>query len=106
MRINCKAALLSGLVLPGLGQLYKGERTKGTILILTVNLFLLGMVFMVMKYIAPIIISAGMEGRYDTGQILAQLKSGGPAVKLLLSMFCVVWAYSWIDAALGNRRNE
>ncbi len=107
MRINVKAALLSGLVLPGLGQLYKGEKAKGVTLIMIVNAFLLAMVFIALKYVVgPYIISAGIQQNYDTKQILTHLKSGGPFVKLLLSGFCGVWLYSWIDAAVGNRRKE
>ncbi|HTY20622.1 MAG TPA: hypothetical protein VMC44_03220 [Geobacteraceae bacterium] len=106
MKIHVKAALLSGLVLPGLGQLYKGDKVKGVILILLVNAFLLGMVFMLLKYVAPVIISAGMDDKYDTKSILEHLNSGGPVVRLLLSSFCGLWFYSWIDAAIGKSRRE
>jgi TM2 domain-containing membrane protein YozV len=106
MRINVKAALLSALVLPGLGQLYKGEKVKGITLILLVNLFLLAMVFAALKYVVPFIITAGMQGSYDTKQIVEHLNSGGPVVRLLLASFCGLWIYSWIDAAIGNRHRE
>lgn len=35
------ALLLSGLILPGLGQLYLGRRNKGIALIMAINLLLL-----------------------------------------------------------------
>lgn len=45
MPVAIKAFLLSALVFPGLGQLYKQDRRKGVILILLANL-LLGIVFL------------------------------------------------------------
>ncbi len=45
MPLAVKAFLLSALVFPGLGQLYKQDRRKGVILILLANL-LLGVVFL------------------------------------------------------------
>ena len=40
MNIDIKAALLSALVFPGLGQLYKGDRVKGMIILVCVNISL------------------------------------------------------------------
>jgi hypothetical protein len=45
MSIAIKAFLLSALVFPGLGQLYKHDRRKGIMLVLLANL-LLGIVFL------------------------------------------------------------
>lgn len=106
MKIHVKAALLSALVLPGLGQLYKGEKVKGVILIIIVNIFILAALYMILKYLAPLILSAQMKGESDTIKILEHLNSGGPGVRLLLAIFCGLWMYSWIDAALGNPRKE
>jgi TM2 domain-containing membrane protein YozV len=106
VKIHVKAALLSALVIPGLGQLYKGEKVKGVILIIIVNIFILAALYMIFKYLAPFIFSAAMKGEYDTGMIQEHLHSGGPAVRFLLAAFCGLWLYSWIDAALGNPRKE
>jgi TM2 domain-containing membrane protein YozV len=106
MKIHVKAALLSGLVLPGLGQIYKGEKIKGTILILLVNIFLFAAVYLMLKFAAPLILSAGMNGRIDAKQVLDQLHGRGPAVRFLLSSFFGLWLFGWIDAALGKSRRE
>ena len=106
MKLNVKAALLSALILPGLGQLYKGEKVKGAVLIIIVNIFLLTAVYMVLKYAAPLIISAGAGGKVDANQIIDRLHHGGPAVRTLLTFFCALWLYGWIDAAVDKSRRE
>lgn len=106
MKIHLKAALLSAFVLPGLGQLYKGDRIKGVILIVSVNIFIMVALFMLIRYVAPLILSSQMNGALDTRMILDRLHGGGPAVRLLLAAFCGVWIYGWIDAALGKREKE
>jgi len=106
MKIHVKAALLSALVLPGLGQLYKGDRIKGVLLIVSVNIFIMVALFMLIRYVAPLILSARMNGAFDAKFFLERLHGGGPAVRLLLAAFCGLWMYSWIDAALGKKGKE
>ena len=106
MKIHVKAALLSALVLPGLGQLYKGDRTKGVLLIVSINIFIMVALYMLIRYVAPLILSSRMNGAFDTQVILERLHGGGPAVRLLLAAFCGLWMYSWIDAAVGRSEKE
>ena len=106
MKIHVKAALLSALVLPGLGQLYKGDRTKGVLLIISVNIFIMVALYMLIRHVAPLILSSRMNGAFDTQVILERLHGRGPAVRLLLAAFCVLWMYSWIDAAVGKSEKE
>jgi hypothetical protein len=106
MKFNVKAALLSALVLPGLGQLYKGERIKGAVLIVLVNIFIMIALYMLLRFVAPLILSAQMNGAFDMRMIFEKLQSGGSAVRLLLAAFCGLWLYSWVDAALGNPRKQ
>jgi hypothetical protein len=104
MRLHVKAALLSAFVLPGLGQLYKGERLKGGILIILVNIFLLAAIFLLIRELGPIIISVRETGAYDANEILAHLHTHSPAVKILLKAFGVLWIYGWLDAAMAKKR--
>jgi TM2 domain-containing membrane protein YozV len=106
MKIHIKAALLSALVLPGLGQLYKGERIKGVLLIVIVNIFIMVALYMLIRNVAPLIVASQMNGALDTKLLLERLHGGGPAVRLLLAAFCGLWMYSWIDAALGKSVKE
>lgn len=98
MKTYFKAALLSGFVLPGLGQVYKGARVKGAILIALVNVFLLAALFLVMKGMGALLVTARISGMEAAGKAIDSLRERGPAVKLLLAAFFVLWAYSAVDA--------
>ena len=106
MKINIKAALLSALVFPGLGQLYKGERVKGVILLVWVNILLLVLFCLILQQLMPLILSSQESGATDATKILERLRHGGPLVRLLLAAFGGLWFYSWIDAAVVKKRPE
>jgi hypothetical protein len=106
MRINIKAALLSALVFPGLGQLNKGDRVKGGIIFFCVNILLLILFCLVLQQLMPFILSARESGATDVTKIFERLHLGGPAVRILLALFGVLWFYGWIDAAVGKKRQE
>jgi len=106
MKIHVKEALLSAFVFPGLGQLFKGNRLKGLIIIGAVNILLAILFYLILRQLAPLIISAQESGAFDTTKIIEQLHSGSPAIRYLLSAFCGLWLYSWIDAAVGKRGPE
>ena len=106
MKTNIKAALFSALVFPGLGQLYKGDRVKGIIIFVWVNILLLVLFCLVLQQLLPLFLSAKESGAIDTTIILEHLHSGGPAIRLLLAAFGGLWFYSWIDAAMRKKRPE
>jgi len=106
MKIHVKAALLSAFVLPGLGQLYKGDRVKGVIIIVLVNIFLLLALVLVLREMAPLILAAKMSGEIDAGKVLKHLQAAGPTARLLLAAFCGLWLYGLIDAALRKKGKE
>ncbi len=102
MKKNVKAALLSALVLPGLGQLYKGCKLKGVILIALVNIFLLIALAYVLKAAGRISIATGTAGKPDLSQVLTDLQRETPEPRWLLAAFFIVWAYGTVDALLGK----
>lgn len=102
MKVNFKAALLSAFVLPGLGQLYKGNRLKGSILVVLVNIFLLLALFLVLQGIGPLIVAAKLSGTVDPARIAGQLQLRTPFAKWLLAAFSGLWLYAVIDAAAGK----
>ena len=106
MNIHIKAALLSALVFPGLGQLYKGERVKGVIIFVWVNILLLVLFCLVLQQLIPLILSGQESGVTDLTKILGRLRPGSPLFRLLLAASCGLWFYSWIDAAMGKKRQE
>ena len=106
MKINSKAALLSALVFPGLGQLYKGDRVKGVIIFVCVNILLLILFCLLLQQLIPLILSAQESGGTGPATILERLRLGGPAFRLLFAAFGGFWFYGWIDAAVGEKRQE
>lgn len=101
---NFKAALLSGLVLPGLGQLYKGCRVKGIAMIVMVNIFLMGALLLAMQGVAKIFVSAKLAGSPDMRQVLDALRNDTPAAKWLLACFFCLWVYGVADALLTKKQ--
>jgi TM2 domain-containing membrane protein YozV len=106
MKIHIKAALLSAFVFPGLGQLIKCNRIKGLIIIGCVNIILLILVCLILQQLMPIIIAAQNSNVPDVKNIMERLHVGSPAIRTLSAVFCGIWMYGWIDAAVGKPGKE
>jgi hypothetical protein len=106
MKIYIKAALLSAFVLPGLGQICKGARIKGGLLIGLVNVFLLVALVLVMKGMGELLVTARLSGMDAAEKVLDGLKSRGPAGNLLLAAFFALWAYSVVDALFKDEASS
>ncbi|RII28898.1 MAG: hypothetical protein CXR31_03220 [Geobacter sp.] len=102
MRLNIKAALMSAFVLPGLGQIYKGDRRKGIILVILVNFFLLAALWLVMQGVGQLVLATGNHGGIDAGHVMEQLQQHSPLARLLLAGFFCLWIYAVVDAALAK----
>lgn len=98
-RIRCIA--LSALVLPGLGQLYRGDRVKGGVMILLDNIFLLGALFVALRSAGKFMV-AGRTGGIDPQQVIASMQADAPYAKWLLGGFLVLWVYGVVDAAFNK----
>jgi TM2 domain-containing membrane protein YozV len=98
MKLNFKAMLLSAFVVPGLGQLYKGEKIKGVVIIFLVNIFLLAALFMVLQG-AGELIAGTATGTTDPVALLDSLKTKSPVARWLLAAFFGIWIYGVADAA-------
>ena len=105
MHFHLKAAILSTFLLPGLGQLYKGEKVKGIVIIVLVNIFLLAALFLVLRGMGPLLLAASTAGPAATAQILDQLRHNSPGARWLLTAFAVLWLASALDAALATPRD-
>lgn len=106
MSFHIKAFLLSAFVLPGLGQLYKGDRLKGIVLIILVNIFLLTSLFLVLQGIGPLIASSYLSTPPETARLVEQLQGQSPAARWLLGAFVAVWIYAAVDAALSTAHSS
>ncbi len=106
MQVHLKAALLSALVLPGLGQLYKKDRVKGVVLLVLVNIFLICAVFFVLQGMGQLFVGVRLTGSADAAKILENLHARYPAVRLLLAGFLALWAYGVADALLSGKKGD
>ncbi|MBW1991023.1 MAG: hypothetical protein JRI59_02650 [Deltaproteobacteria bacterium] len=102
MQVALKAFLLSALVFPGLGQLYKQDRRKGIVLILLTNLLLgvvllSGMIHFSQEYMAY------FYPEPLTWDLLRPLLLGvfsRPLFWLPFMALVALWAFAAVDAAL------
>ena len=91
------ALLLSGLILPGLGQIYLGRRITGIALIMAVNLLLLIALFFVMKVASPVI-GAHLTGTPLTpALIMEKIQPFAGWAKLLLAAILGLWGFGVVD---------
>jgi hypothetical protein len=102
MRLHVKAALLSAFVLPGLGQIYKGDRRKGFLLVILVNFFLLAALWLVLQGVGHLVLATGSSSGIDATRVLQQLQQHSPMARVLLASFFSVWLFAVVDAALAH----
>ncbi|GEM_PF-358461 len=91
------AILFSAFILPGLGQLYLGRRTKGIILIAAVNLLLIASLFFVMKLSSPLIAARISGEQLNSAILLKQIEPHKTWARLILAGFFGLWGFSLID---------
>lgn len=106
MKLNVKAALLSAFVLPGLGQVVRGERVKGLILIALANIFLLAALVLVLKGMGPVLLEAKLAGGADPNAVSRKLAAGAPAARALLACFAALWCFAVVDALVDRRNGD
>ncbi len=101
MRQKITAFFLSALVFPGLGQLYKQDRKKGILLILTANmllglLLLMGLILLSREYYA--VFYPKPLTREILGQLCGDILSH-PLFLIPFTLLVGLWAYGAVDAA-------
>lgn len=100
MNQKIKSIALSAFVLPGLGQLYRGRRVKGGVMILLDNLFILGGMFIALRSVGKFML-AGRTGM-DAEKVLAAIQVDAPYARWVLGGFVVLWVYGVVDAILDK----
>lgn len=103
------AIILSALIFPGLGQVYKGEVRKGVFLILAASLLL---VILVLSFLilysfgyAELAAQAGNPEAVTPGQLqhLFGQTSTHPLVLFTFGLLLATWVYGLIDAGRSTR---
>lgn len=106
MKLNIKALLLSAFLLPGIGQLYKGEKVKGAIFLTLVNIFLLASLFIVLKKMGSFLVTARMSGPQEALNLLESITGSSPEIGWLLSAFALLWGIAVVDAARPLKQKQ
>lgn len=105
MKLNIKAAFLSALVLPGLGQIVNGKKVKGLILIAIVNIYILVALALVFRGFGNLFLAAG-SGAADPFAVLEEVKKNTSGSRLMLASFVGVWLYAVIDALFDHPADD
>jgi hypothetical protein len=106
MKLNMKALLLSAFVLPGIGQLYKGEKIKGAIFLVLVNIFLLASLFIVLKKMGSFLVTARVSGPQEALNLLDTITKSSPEIGWLLTGFTLLWGIAVVDAAKPDKQKQ
>jgi hypothetical protein len=106
MKENVKAALLSALVLPGVGQFYRGRKVKGALLVLFVTVLLLVAVIMGAMAIQDALRGIGSAGVMNPAVIAERLRGWAPSALWLLGAFLCIWVFGVADALLGAGKKK
>jgi hypothetical protein len=105
MKINIKALLLSAFLLPGIGQLYKGEKIKGAVFLVLVNIFLLAALFLVTKKMGSFLLTAKASGPEEALKLLDTITRSSPEIGWLLAGFTLLWGIAVVDAAKVRKQS-
>ena len=105
MTLHIKAMLLSAFLLPGIGQLYKGEKLKGAVFLVLVNMFLLAALFLVMKKMGSFLLTARVAGPDEALKLLDTITRSSPEIGWLLAGFTLLWGVAVVDAAHVKKRS-
>lgn len=91
--------MLSGLVLPGLGQLYLGRKVVGGIIIVLVNIVLIMALFVLLRGLSPVIAAqiAGGAISITPADVMKSLDGATGFAKVVLATFFLVWTFSIVD---------
>jgi len=106
MKTNIKAVMLSAFILPGIGQLYKGEKVKGAVFLFLVNIFLLASVVIVMKKMGSFLLTARISGSEEALKLLESIAASSPEIGWLLSGFAILWGVAVVDAAISAKKQD
>jgi hypothetical protein len=104
VKLHIKALLLSAFVLPGIGQLYKGDKVKGAVFLVLVNIFLLSALFIVLRKMGSFLVTARISGPQEALNLLDDITKSSPEIGWLLTGFALLWGVAVVDAAMPTRQ--
>ncbi len=106
MKDNMKAALMSALILPGVGQIYRGSRLKGGLMVLSVTILLMTAFIVGAMAMQDALRGTVASGAVDAAEIAGRLRAWLPAVYWLGGGLLCLWIYGVADAFLAGDKRE
>lgn len=96
--------LLSALVIPGAGQFYNKDKTKGLILLSLFVLVILGFMVSLSVSLAQMLPPGGVVAPEQLQGLAQELMDNhGTFIRTFWYLVLAIWGYSVIDAYLGAR---
>jgi TM2 domain-containing membrane protein YozV len=108
MKKSMKAALLSGLVFPGVGQVYLGCRRRGWALIVSVILLFVYLVIHITVHAYREIAAAAAKGvAIDITAVRKAVAASSDTVTTVgLALLVLIWLAAIVDACVAGERLE
>lgn len=102
MQTKFKAALLSAFIFPGLGQIYKGCKARGFVIIFAVNILLLVIFALLLREIYQLMISGRFSTTADPVAMARAVIGEAPGLNPLFWTLLCVWVYGIADALFAG----
>ncbi len=102
VKINIKAALLSAFVFPGLGQIYKGCKARGFIIILAVNILFFVLFALILRDIYMLAVSGSFSPTANPATTARHIIGETPGLNPLMWTLLCVWLYGIADALFAG----
>lgn len=96
------AIILSALVLPGLGQVYLGNKIKGGIIIVLVNIFILAALAFLVPGVLNLAMLAQSGQPLSVSLIIQTLQEHSASARWLIILFVGLWVYSIGDLLVAK----
>ena len=109
MRNAIKAPLLSGLVIPGLGQLVNRQLAKGGIMVAGVSFLFMALLGLTFYHVSKAVVKIGelAPGADKWAALRAQLmKQDTTWLWVIGAMLAAIWVYGVIDAFRCGRARD
>jgi len=110
LKLSTRAALLSGLVLPGLGQYLNGQRVKAGVIMTAITVLVLALGGRIFSLVYQVLAAATAPGSLiliPSKQTLAEIHRRAYSENgWLLLLIVSLWLYSIGDAYWNARRKE
>ena len=107
MKQKFLAALLSGLVVPGLGQIINQQTKKGIALLVIVFILFIAGTIQFAIILSSSVLGGQITNPLDTSAALETLQDKDlTALWIILSLFGIVWLFAVVDAFIGGKKKR